>query len=78
ETGIAADTFTPNYTVVTHNTIYKGYVTIIDMAKDSIVLQKGETVAYRWVEKEEFLKILESNQFVPARRKRLEGFVAEL
>lgn len=78
ETGIAAETFTPNYKVVTHNTIYKGYVTVTNMAKDSIVLQKGETVAYRWVKKEEFLAILESNQFVPARRKRLEKFVATL
>lgn len=50
-------------------------VTVTDIEKDSVVLQRGETVAYKWAKKEEFLTILESNQFVPARRKRLEKVV---
>ncbi len=78
ETGIVAEIFTPKYTVVTRSAIYKGYLTVTDMEKDSVVLQKGETVAYKWVKKEEFMTILESNQFVPARRKRLEEFVSTI
>lgn len=50
-------------------------VTVTDIEKDSVVLQRGETVAYKWAKKEEFLTILESNQFVPARRKKLEKVV---
>ena len=49
ETGIACDTLEELYRDVTDIAIYAGYLCITDVPKDSIRLQEGETVAYRWV-----------------------------
>ncbi len=75
ETGIIADSLRENYTVVTEDTIYKGYVCVTEAPKENITLQEGETIAYQWVGKAEFLEIFASEQFVSSLRKRLENFV---
>lgn len=56
ETGINADVLTQIGTVVSkeHNSIYFEYLCVADCKKDSIALQPGETVGYRWVSVEEF------------------------
>lgn len=58
ETGIHSDQLEECYRDVTANTIYLGYLCMTDVPKDTIQLQKGETVAYRWVTREEFREIL--------------------
>ena len=37
--------------------IYAEYLCVTDCAKDSVTLQEGETVAYRWVSREELLSL---------------------
>lgn len=76
ETGIRAKHLHSNYRYVTEETIYQGYVCCTDISKDSITLQEGETIAYRWVKKEEFLLIYESDQFPDTLRERLRDFVS--
>ena len=49
ETGISCDTLEELYRDVTDVAIYIGYLCITDVPKDSICLQEGETIAYRWV-----------------------------
>lgn len=75
ETGIIGDDYKQIYKVVTEDTIYKGYVCYTNIPKDSITLQEGETIAYKWVSKEEFLTIYKSEQFVTSLRDRLADFV---
>lgn len=75
ETGIIAGELIPNYKIITERVIYQGYICYTDIPKDSIVLQKGETVAYKWADREEFLRIFESDEFVTALRERLRDFV---
>lgn len=76
ETGIIAEHNLENlYRIVTDTTIYQGYLYVTDIPKETITLQKGETVAFRWVDKPEFLKIFYSDQFVDGLRKRLREFV---
>ncbi len=75
ETGIRAEHLQKNYRVVTGETIYQGYVCYTSAPKDSVTLQEGETIAYRWVNKEEFLEVFESDKFPDLLRQRLEEFV---
>ncbi len=57
---------------ICHNevTFYWHYLCVIDCPKDSITLQEGETIAYKWVSKEELLSIINGNDFVPTQRER--------
>lgn len=79
ETGIAAeDRLESIYYVVTETTIYQGYLCVTDIPKDQIRLQKGETMACRWVDRQEFLEIFYSDRFVDQLRKRLIPYISEL
>ena len=57
ETGIAAEALTELCRVVNPETrsIYVGFLCVTDCAKNSITLQEGETVAWRWVGREALL-----------------------
>lgn len=57
ETGIWAEELEKIYRSVSEETIYQGYLCRTDIPKDSITLQEGETIAYRWVKQDEFMKI---------------------
>jgi 8-oxo-dGTP pyrophosphatase MutT (NUDIX family) len=76
ETGISAIDFEPIYRVVTDNTIYQGYVCHVDIRKELIKLQQGETIDYKWVNKTEFNEIYKSEVFVSSLRERLNNFVS--
>jgi 8-oxo-dGTP diphosphatase len=73
ETGILADEIKPIYTVHKGDSIYMGYLCITNAAKESVTLQKGETIDFKWVEKEAFIKIMDSEEFVASRKDRLKG-----
>lgn len=75
ETGIRAEHLQKNYRIVAGETIYQGYVCYTFAPKDSVTLQEGETIAYRWVSKEEFLEVFESDKFPDLLRQRLGEFV---
>lgn len=59
ETGISSDSLTEVGRVVSleNRSIYAEYLCLTDCAKDSILLQEGETSAYRWVTREELLSM---------------------
>lgn len=75
ETGIIAEDLEAIYTCYFKDRFYKGYLCRTNIAKDSIRLQEGETIDYKWVDKTEFLKIYESDEFVTSERDRLRSFV---
>lgn len=60
ETGIKAGELLPLYEEVkdSRHGVYRGYLCKTDCDKDSIVLQEGETVAYRWAAKEEIAQMM--------------------
>lgn len=61
ETGIRADKLIPSYRIFSpeRKCLYHGFLCLTSCKKDSIVLQEGETVAYRWVTPEELLEMKE-------------------
>lgn len=80
ETGIRTDSLTPIYRKVNHkrDAIHYGYLCRINGDKDRIRLQEGETIAYRWLTKEEFLKFADSDEFVPTGRERLSEYLESI
>ncbi len=70
ETGIHTDKLTYYYTVTDdgNNTIYMGYLCETDCAKDTITLQQGETINYRWISKDDFLKFIKGDEFTSYER----------
>lgn len=80
ETGIHTDFLTQIYRKVNRegNAIHYGYLCRVSGEKDRIRLQKGETINYRWVTKEEFLKFADSDEFVPSGRERLAEYLQSI
>lgn len=76
ETGILATNLQRISYDVWEHTIYYGYLTITDCEKDSIVLQEGETISYRWLSKEEFLQFVQSDDYIPSQYQRLKPYLA--
>lgn len=75
ETGIVAAELEPIYCVTGKETIYHGFLCETSCDKNSITLQEGETISFLWLEKEEFLKFIETESYVPVQRERLKEFL---
>lgn len=80
ETGIIATSLEEIYHIVNEENqrIYHGYLCIVDCDKDSIILQEGETISYKWMEKEEFLDFVNSNEYAGTHGKRLKGYLDKI
>lgn len=75
ETGIEADELIQIYCCKSKDTIYNGFLCESDWDKNSITLQPEETISFIWLGKEDFLKFIESDKYIYAHKKRLEGFL---
>jgi 8-oxo-dGTP pyrophosphatase MutT (NUDIX family) len=73
ETGIRETDFRLMARRVTrqHKAISYSFFVTTSAKKDSVRLQAGETVGYRWVSGEEFLSFLKSDQAIPIQRDRI-------
>ena len=78
ETGLRCDRFTEISRSVSHDTIYAGYLCTVDVPKDSVRLQEGETEGYLWVSEEEFRAFIQSDQAIPPQRRRLQPYLNQL
>lgn len=61
-----------------HHAIYQGYLLVTDWPKEKIVLQAGETIAYKWLSREEFLDFYDKDGFIGFQKERLREFVDEI
>ena len=59
ETGIHSEKLIPLYEECRKQSLYYGYLCKTDCPKDSIVLQEGETVGYRWVTTQEMQEMMQ-------------------
>ena len=75
ETGIAAGELTEVGRVVSpeNHSIYVEFLCVTDCAKDSIALQDGETIAYRWVGRDALLSMNASELLT----ERMRAFIEE-
>ena len=74
ETGIESDRLIEIGRVRSHNTFYVEFLCVTDCKKDCVILQDGETIAYKWVSRNELVSMKES-EFVT---KRMQKFLEEL
>lgn len=76
ETGIISNDLTLIYSQNNmENTFYYGFLCVTDCSKDSIVLQKDETISYRWLNREDFLSFMNGSNFVSTQRNRWVPFL---
>ncbi|MGN0470896.1 MAG: NUDIX domain-containing protein [Acutalibacteraceae bacterium] len=77
ETGIIANKLCQiyKYTDEKAHTIYYGFLCETDCDKNSVVLQKGETIGFCWLNKTEFLKYTESDRCIKKQISRLTPYL---
>lgn len=80
ESGIKADKLTPIYRVCDKKThgLYAGYLCVTDAPKYSIVLQEGETIAYKWLSAKEFVAFSRSDDAIPTLAARQNEYLKEI
>ena len=80
ETGIICGKLSPLYRLVREQShiIFNGFLLLTDCDKDSIVLQAGETAAYRWISAPEFVRWYDEENEIPSVTLRLRDYVDSL
>ena len=78
ETGIGAGTFTNIGRFVSHNTIYEIFLCVTDCEKDSVKLQEGETVSFKWIGEGEFADFVNSTAMIDVQLKRYEPYLKQM
>lgn len=58
--------------------IFYSYLACTACAKDDITLQQGETVAYAWVGKQEFIEHLHSNRVIDRQKQRYASYFTKM
>lgn len=74
ETGISSRELTEVGRVQSGNTVYVEFLCVTDCRKDSVRLQEGETIAFRWVSKEQLLA-MQKEELVT---ERMQEYIEEL
>lgn len=76
ETGLICNDFTniEYYIFDDHQCLFYCYVCEVDVDKSSVTTQDGETIGYKWVSKEEFIKAIKNNEIVPTQIKRFKKY----
>ncbi|MBN1777298.1 MAG: NUDIX hydrolase [Clostridiales bacterium] len=63
ETGVAAPLAFLFAASDLRDTLYFSYLCLTDCAKDIIILQEGETIAYRWLDEAAFFDFIQTDAF---------------
>ena len=62
----------------TSRSLFYSYVAKVSCDKDSVVLQEGETVAYKWVDREGFIEYVDSEDAMKSHNQRFEKYISTL
>ena len=74
ETGISAQKLEPIANMPYRRMLNYQYLCVTDCPKDSVTLQEGETVGYRWVTEEDFIAFINSGEMIPTQRERYDPY----
>lgn len=78
ETGLRPQALIPLYRLTSEerHSIYHGYYGRLDagVRKEDIRLQAGETIGYRWLDREALARFVRTDAYVPSHRARLLAF----
>lgn len=72
ETGIECDKFIEVGIEISdiYQAIFYEFVCTVDCDKTAITLQEGETIAYKWISEEEFIKFVNSDEMIKGQKRR--------
>ena len=79
ETGILADKFEKISVDIEDdkNCIFYSFLCITDCEKDSIKLQQGETMSYKWISEKEFIHFIHSGKMIDRQKRRYFNYFKE-
>lgn len=77
ETGISEGIFKELYRFADkkYRTIFCGYILMTNCRKDSVKLQSGETVDYKWIDADELIKHFHSDECPQPVKERLKDYI---
>ena len=79
ETGIKASKLTRIVDpFIERDTLFQSFLCITDCDKDAVTLQQGETIAYKWLSKEAFIKFMDSSECIPVQKSRLTPYLKSI
>ena len=78
ETGISADNFTEIGEFISHDTIYHNFLCVTNCKKSSILLQEGETISYKWISEDEFIRFVNSNDMIDMQKERYHKYFTQM
>ena len=80
ETGIECDEFQEvNRTIrECYATIFHSYICTVDLPKDAVTIQEGETEGYQWLTEEEFIGLLNSGRMIPGQPERMREYYEKM
>ncbi len=80
ETGLRAKELLPLYCSIEteRHGLYRGFLTEYDGDKNAVTLQRGETIAFRWISPAAFLAFCQTDEIVDVVRTRLAAWIASL
>ena len=79
ETGINTGELVEIYNIIhlKHQAIYYGYLMKTPFPKDAIQLQENETIAYKWISKNDLIEFY-NNQCSPTLKERLKDYIESI
>ena len=80
ETGLIAERleFVSNAVAEWSHSIFFSYVAYVSCPKDSVKLQEGETIEYKWVNLEDFFKFLSADDALKGHNERYKKYIDTL
>lgn len=57
---------------------YHHYLCVTDCDKNAITLQSGETIAFRWIERNELLEFFRNGSAIPSQKQRLAPYLDQI
>ena len=78
ETGIVATHLQPIANMLYHRMLNYQYLCVTSCDKESVTLQEGETVGYKWVSENEFIEFINSGNMIPTQRERYDNYFKTL
>ena len=79
ETGICEENFTElgRFVFEDRQCIFYTFLCITSCDKNSITLQEGETISYRWLSEKEFMEFIRSDEGIPRQKLRFRNYFLE-
>lgn len=78
ETGIVATNLQPIANMLYRRMLNYQYLCVTSCDKESVTLQEGETVDFKWVSENEFIKFINSGDMIPTQRERYDNYFKTL